>query len=67
MNQNEQRHRVYLEMLREHEGLRAVLGEVSTVTTECTASVAEVQKVVGSLCEHIRAHFEAGKRYLLTR
>ncbi len=59
MNQNDQRHQAYLGMLREHDELRSVLGEVSEVTTACKASVAEVQKVITALCEHIGAHFEA--------
>jgi iron-sulfur cluster repair protein YtfE (RIC family) len=59
MNQNERQHEVYREMLREHEELRAILGKVNQMTTDCAAPVSEVQECITTLCDHIRTHFEA--------
>lgn len=59
MTRDKEQHEVYQEMLREHEELRALLGKVNQLTSDCTASVSEVRETVNALCHHIQAHFEA--------
>ena len=59
MKQENKTREVYEEMLREHEELRELLGKANQLTTDCTASVSEVQEAITSLCEHIGNHFEA--------
>jgi iron-sulfur cluster repair protein YtfE (RIC family) len=58
MTQENKQHEVYQEMLREHEELRALLGKVNQLITDCTASPSEVQETVHALCHHIQTHFE---------
>ncbi len=49
----------YQQMLREHEELRALLGKIHQLTSECTAPVAEVRETVTAFRRHVEQHFEA--------
>ena len=59
MSHNNQQHESFLQMLREHEELRVLLGKIHQLTSSCTAPVAEVRETVTAFFQHVLKHFES--------
>ena len=58
MTEQQNRHALFDQIQRDHQELRNLLGEVHHVLARKLESVARVAEMVGSLANHIEAHFE---------